>query len=54
MPIKSCYRQSHHCCSKGIEEYDELKESLTNVINDVNSLVDDGGITVDGKTVKLE
>lgn len=39
---------------KGKEEYEELKESLTNVINDVNSLIDDGGITVDGKTVKLE
>lgn len=39
---------------KGKEEYEQLKESLTNVTNDVNSLSDDGEMTVDGKKVKLE
>ena len=39
---------------KGKEEYEVLKESLTNVINDVNSLVNDGEITVDGKTVEVD
>ena len=39
---------------KGKEEYEVLKESLTNVINDVNSLVNDGKITFDGKTVELD
>ena len=36
------------------KEYETLKVSLANVINDVNSLVGDGEINVDDKTVKLE
>lgn len=39
---------------KGKEDHECLKESLANVINDVNSLVKDRKITVDGKTVPLE
>ena len=39
---------------RGKEEYESLKVSLANVINDVNSLVRDGEMNVDGKTVKLE
>ena len=38
---------------KGKEDYEVLKESLKNVIHDVNSLVNDGEIRVDGKTIKL-
>ena len=39
---------------RGKEEYETLKVSLANVINDVNSLVRDGEINVDRKTVNLE
>ena len=39
---------------KGKEDYNTLKESLANVINDVNSLIEDGEITVDGVTVGLD
>ena len=39
---------------RGKEEYETLKVSLANVINDVNSLVHDGEINVDRKTVNLE
>ena len=39
---------------KGKEDHETLKESLANIIKEVNGLVKDGEITVDGKTVKLE
>ena len=39
---------------KGKEEYETLKSSLGNVINDVNSLIEEKEVTVDGKTVHLE
>lgn len=39
---------------KGKEDYDTLKESLANVINDVNSLNEDGEIAVDGVTVGID
>ena len=39
---------------KGSEEYQTLKESLANVIHDVNSLVKDGEMTIDGQTIGLE
>ena len=39
---------------KGKEDYNTLKECLANVINDVNSLIEDGEITVDGVTVGLD
>ena len=39
---------------KGKEDHDTLKESLANVIQDVNKLVKDGQINVDGQTVQLE
>ena len=39
---------------KGKEEYGSLKEALANFISDVNSLVEEGQVTVDGKTVSLE
>ena len=35
------------------EEHDALKASLANVISDVNSLVRDGFMVVDGREVKL-
>lgn len=39
---------------KGKEEHETLKRSLGNVIKDVNSLIEDKEITVDGSTVRLE
>ena len=39
---------------KGKEEYDTLKESLGNVICDVNSLIQEGGMMVDGQKVTLD
>ncbi|KAJ7371103.1 hypothetical protein OS493_027791 [Desmophyllum pertusum] len=39
---------------KAKEEYESLKESLANVLNDVNSLIKDGEITVDGQRVSLD
>jgi len=39
---------------KGKEDHETLKESLANIVKDVNGLVEDGEITVDGKKVKLE
>lgn len=39
---------------KGKQDYNTLKESLANVINDVNSLIEDGVMTVDGVTVRLD
>ena len=39
---------------KGKEDHETLKESLANVIMEVNALVKDGKITVDQKTVNLK
>ncbi|PFX16151.1 hypothetical protein AWC38_SpisGene19579 [Stylophora pistillata] len=39
---------------KGKEDHDTLRKSLANVIQDVNKLVKDGEIDVDGQMVKLE
>jgi len=39
---------------KGKEDHNTLRESLANVIQDVNKLVEDGEINVDGQTVQLE
>lgn len=39
---------------KGKAEYATLKESLANVIQDVNNLIDKGYILVDGKKINLE
>lgn len=39
---------------KGKEEYDTLKESLGNVICDVNALIQEGGMMVDGQKVTLD
>lgn len=39
---------------KGKEDYETLRESLANVIQDVNTLVKNGEINVDGQAVKLE
>lgn len=39
---------------KAKEDHGTLKESLANVIQDVNKLVKDGEINVDGQTVQLE
>jgi len=39
---------------KGREDHNTLRESLANVIQDVNKLVEDGEINVDGHTVQLE
>ena len=36
------------------EEYDTLKVSLSNIISDVNALIQEGSITVDGKKVNLD
>ena len=39
---------------KGKEEYDTLKESLGNVICDVNALIQEGSMMVDGQKVTLD
>ena len=39
---------------KGKEEHETLKESLSNVIRDVNSLIDDGHMIIDGRKVSTE
>lgn len=39
---------------KGKEDHETLRESLANVIQDVNNLVKDGEINVDGQAVQLE
>ena len=39
---------------KGKEEYDILKESLGNVICDVNALIQEGSMMVDGQKVTLD
>ncbi|KAJ7383407.1 hypothetical protein OS493_028083 [Desmophyllum pertusum] len=39
---------------KGKEEHETLKSSLSNVIKDVNSLIDDGYMIIDGRKVSLE
>ena len=39
---------------KGKEEHGTLKESLSNVIRDVNHLNDQGNIVVDGRHIELE
>lgn len=39
---------------KGKEDHETLRESLANVIQDVNTLVNNGEINVDGQAVKLE
>ena len=39
---------------KGKEEYDTLKESLANIINEVNKLVEEGHLMVNGQKVDLE
>ena len=39
---------------KGKEEHDTLKESLSNVIRDVNHVNDQGHIIVDGRRIELE
>ena len=39
---------------KGKEEYKTLKSSLSNVICDVNRLIDDPHMIIDGKKVKLQ
>ena len=39
---------------KGKEEYESFKASLANAIRDVNSLVKDGYMIVDGHTVNLD
>lgn len=36
------------------EQYESLKASLANVIRDVNSLVNDGHMIVDGQKVNLD
>lgn len=39
---------------KGKEDYETLKASLSNVIRDANSLIDDGYMIIDGRNVSLE
>lgn len=39
---------------KGKEDHETLRESLANFIQDVNNLVKDGEINVDGQAVQLE
>ena len=39
---------------KGKEDYETLKASLSNVIRDANSLIDDGYMIIDGRKVSLE
>lgn len=39
---------------KGKEEYNTLQESLSNVIRDVNHVIDKGYIMVDGRQIDLE
>ena len=38
----------------GKEDYATLKESLVNVVKDVNNLIEKGYILVDGRQIKLE
>ena len=38
----------------GKEDYATLKESLVNVVKDVNNLIETGYILVDGRQIKLE
>ena len=38
----------------GKEDYVTLKESLVNVVEDVNNLIEKGYILVDGRQIKLE
>jgi len=39
---------------KGNEEYNTFKESLGNVICDVNTLIQEGSMMVDGQNVTLD
>ena len=39
---------------KGKEDHETLKASLSNVIRDANSLIDDGHMIIDGRKVSLE
>lgn len=53
---KFIYFSENHAIAviKGKEEHDTIKESLSNVIRDVNHLNDQGNIVVDGRHIELE
>lgn len=42
------------CIVNGPEKYDTLKSSMGNVINEINSVIKNGKIDVDGKEVSIE
>ena len=42
------------CIVNGPEKYDTLKTSLGNVISDINCIIKNSKIEVDGKEVKIE
>ena len=57
----SIFRLSSHlkgnrtlCIVNGPEKYDTLKTSLGNVISDINCIIKNSKIEVDGKEVKIE
>ena len=48
-------RESHHIAViKNNEAYEPLKASLSNITRDVNSMIKEGGLYLDGKKIALE